>query len=205
MEYMRKNAGQMKQPAPSGNDSWDKQGQGQAIPTKEQESNSVSLAAALKELREKKRELEASKKATEELKKKQDELLAFQTQTMKEKEMAAIKGEITKVAKKLNIKETALEDIFGLVSSKFKVQGESVFSEQIKEEDGKQEIVPVDAETFMTSWIEGKDYYVQPPQAQPSGIPAVSSGPKPIVKTPVANNRHGTPVFSNEDFFGRKV
>lgn len=165
----------------------------------------ANMRALQKELREKKMELEKFRKEQAELLKKQEELLAFQSQVSKEKETAIIRAEVAKVAKKLNIKESALDDIFGLVSSKFKVQGDAVFSEEIKEEDGKQVAVPIDAETFMSSWIEGKDYYVQPPQAQPSGIPPVQSGPKPTVKAPTPNNKHGSPVFSKEDFFGRKV
>lgn len=168
-----------------------------------QVEDTLNLKSLQKELREKKMELEKFRKEQAELLKKQEELLAFQSQVSKEKEVAIIRAEVAKAAKKLNVKESAFDDIFGLVGSKFKVQGDEVFSEEIKEEDGKQVTVPVDAETFMSSWISGKDYYVQPPQAQPSGIPPVQGGMKPTVKPAPASNKHGQPVFSKEEFFGK--
>lgn len=154
-----------------------------------------------KQLREKNSEFEKLKKEHSELMKKQEELLAFQAQALKEKENNIIRSEISKVAKKYNILDSALEDVIGLVSPKLKVQGEVAFHESIKEEDGKQVVEPQDVDSFIGSWLSGKDYYVQVQQAKPSGISPIPSGPKPIVKNEPQSNKHGKQIFSTEDFF----
>lgn len=154
-----------------------------------------------KQLREKNLEFEKLKKEHLELAKKQEELLAFQAQALKEKENNIIRSEISKVAKKYNVKETALEDVIGLVGPKLKVQGEVAFHELIKEEDGKQVIEPQDVEGFVSSWLSGKDHYIQSQQAKPSGISPVPAGPKPIIKNEPQTNKHGKQLFSTEEFF----
>lgn len=175
---------------------------GQAAPVQTLDNQTVKTAQ--KQLREKQLEIEKLRKAHEEVLKKQEELLAFQAQAIREKENNVIRNELQKVAKKLNVRESAFEDVLGLVGSKFKVQDDAIFIESQKEEDGKPIVEHVDPETFMGSWLQGKEHFVQPPQAQPSMVSPVASGPKPIIKQAPQTNKHGHQVFSNEDFFGGK-
>lgn len=204
MEYMRKH----RESAPVVTQTNEKPTQDQKqdqLPGKEQEKVGIDLTKDLqKQLREKKSEVDKIKKLNEELMKKQEELLMFQKNAIKEKETIAIRTEISKVAKKFNVKDSAIEDVIGLVGPKLKVQGDVVFFENHREEDGKPITEAVEVESFFGNWIEGKDYFIQTQQARPSGITPVPSGPKPVVKKEQEVNKYGKQVFSTEDFFGPK-
>lgn len=154
-----------------------------------------------KQLREKNIEFEKLRKANEEMLKKQEELLNFQMSAIKEKQNNVIKNELQKVAKKLNVRDAAFDDILNLVAGKFTVSDDAVFVEFQKEEDGKQVIEHIDPETFMGTWLQGKDHFVQPPQTQASMISPVATGAKPVIQQTPQATKQGRPVFSNEDFF----
>lgn len=164
-----------------------------------------SVSSLQRQLREKNAEIEKMKKAQEQLLKKQEELVQFQVNAIKEKENSMIASELQKVARKFNIKESAFEDVAALVIPKFKVAGDAIVSEIKKQsEEGKEIVESVDVETFMGSWLEGKDHYISQPPTSPSMISPVVSGQKPIAKAVPEKNTYGTQVFASTDFFGVK-
>lgn len=162
--------------------------------------DSSELLALKKQIREKEQLYKKLETDHEALKKEREALVSFQQEVVREKETSAITSELVKTAKKLNVRETAVDDVIGLVSKKFKLQQDGRVVLPIeKEQDGVKVIEEQEPEAFLSSWLKDKEHFVQPPAAQPAKVPAVQNSMKPAQPKPA-----GGLVMSPEDFFGRR-
>jgi hypothetical protein len=142
----------------------------EALNAKEKELN--SFKNKVKELERSKIDLEKTK----------TELEQFRDLTQKEKVAQAIHSELVNTAKKLNVKESALEDVVGLLSSKFQYTPEGKVLPTLPEGSD-----PVETEQFVSQWLENKAHFVQPPAAQPAGIKPAAQGVKPVPTQPTGD------------------
>lgn len=151
----------------------------QAAKKAEQESKAASnpeLAKLQEALRAKEIEVNRYKKQLLELEKSKAELEQFRELTTKEKRTAAIRDELSKTAKKLKVKDSALEDVLGLLEGKFQFTPEGSVVPTLPE--GSEAL---DTETFVSQWLENKSHFIQPPSAQPAGVRPTPQGAKPTV------------------------
>lgn len=133
-------------------------------------------------------------KEFEALKQEKEQLLQFRDSIVKEKKDSKIKSELIRIAKDLNVKESAVEDVINLVKDKFTLSEDEKVFVAGKETDN-------DAAMFMTSFLQGKEYFIQPTAAESAKIPPVVNSQKPsqqVVQTPQKTGQ----LFSN--FFSPK-
>ena len=145
------------------------------------------LSKLQQELKTRELELNRYKKQLAEIEKVKAELEQYKNQTQKEKVTQAIKAELAATAKKLNVKESALEDVVGLLEGKFQYTQDGKVLPALPE--GSE---PVEPEQFISQWLENKPHFIQPPQAQPAGIKPVAQGVKPA-----AQPSQGNPLSAN--------
>lgn len=114
--------------------------------------------------------LQAREKELAALKKEKEDLEKARTQALKEKEELFVRGELTKTAKKLNVRENAIEPVLSLIGSKFSAQeGKVVFADKPES----------DLESVMKEWLGDKDYFLAPQVAPSAGLTPNPSGPLP--------------------------
>jgi hypothetical protein len=139
-------------------------------------------------IRSKDYELSKYKKQLAEIEKVKAELEQYKESTTKERVSQAIKAELVKTAKKLNVKDSALDDVIDLLQNKF------VYNQ----EDNKvlpsipEGAEPVDTEQYISQWLENKNHFIQPPAAQPANVKPSPQG----VKTPAQPNVSGNALSS---------
>jgi len=131
------------------------------------------LSSALKqkeaEARKLKQELDA-------ISKERQELSLYKQATLKEKESFAIRDQIAKTAKKLNVRETAIGDVMDLLEKDFKLQDGKIFIESGVEGE------VVDSEQYIGQWLQTKEHFIQPVAAQSAKITPTPQGPLPAKK-----------------------
>lgn len=132
-------------------------------------------------------------KEFETLKQEREQLFQFRESVSKEKKDIKIKSELSKIAKELNVKDSAMEDVISLVKDKFAISEDEKIFVAGKETDN-------DAVQFMSSFLEGKDHFIQPVAAQPAKVPPVVNQPKQNVQ--VVPQQPTGQLFTN--FFNRK-
>lgn len=170
--------------------------------SKETAAQSPEVQKLTQGLTQKETELKKYQKELEALKKEKQELLDFKNQMVKEKETGKIKSELVKTAKKLNIKESALDDVVDLTINKFTLKEDKVLA------PGQSAEEFIEPEVFMTKWLEGKDHYIQPTAAAPAKLPPVQNVEK---QRPVDNRMSEMPqpgksikLFNDHELFNRK-
>ena len=146
-------------------------------------ASNPELSKLQQELRARELELSKTAKKLAEVEKLRAELEQFREQTTKERITSALRAELAKTAKKLNVTDSALDDVVGLLENKFQYTPEGKVLPVLPE--GSE---PVEAEQFVAQWLEGKSHFVAPPPAQPAGIKPAPQGPKaaqPVQNAPV--------------------
>lgn len=114
--------------------------------------------------------LQAREKELAALKKEKEDLEKARAEALKEKESLFVKGELTKTAKKLNVRDNAIEPVLSLIGGKFALQeGKVVFAENPE----------ADLETAVKEWLGDKDYFLAPQVAPSAGLTPNPTGPLP--------------------------
>lgn len=106
----------------------------------------------------------------------------------KQKEQYFITNELKSLAKKLNVKESAVEDVLGLVSNKFALKDGSVFAVDANDTE-------TDAEKYLGSWLASKEHYLAPTVAQGTGANPFPTGPLPAKQTEDIRTLQGTKEY----------
>jgi uncharacterized membrane protein YgaE (UPF0421/DUF939 family) len=127
-------------------------------------------------IKQKENEVKKMKMEFENLAKERQELLAFKEQSIKEKESYAIRSELSKAARKLNVRDTALDDVVGLLETKFKVTDGKVYAQ------GPEEGSIIEPEQFLGEWLQTKEHFIQPTAAPSAKVTPAPQGPLPAKK-----------------------
>lgn len=137
-------------------------------------SNSAEVSNLSNTLKARDKELAALKKEKEELEKARQE-------AQQAKDYLFVKTEVGKIAKKLNVRDNAVEPVLSLLSNKFSVKDNSVIVTEAPESQ---------LEDMMKEWLADKDYFLAPQTAPSANITPGATGPLPV---PQRNIDLGTP------------
>lgn len=135
----------------------------QAQQAQPQQPDSLEATLIKNQLRERDSELARIRKQLAELEQARDGAI-------KDREHYVINNELVKAARKLNVKETAVDDIVSLVAGK------------VAFKDGK--VIPVekpdtDLEGYLKDWLGAKEHFLAPTAAPGTGAPPVAASPLP--------------------------
>lgn len=131
----------------------------------------------------------------QELTRKEQQASERATKVEQERKAERIRNELRATAKKLNVRDTVMEDLLALVGQNFQV-----LDDKVKSKDKPD----LDPEKYLTEWLEPRKEAYLTPQAAPgtgaSPFPsaALPTPPKPDVSTPMGALAHLAQKFGQK-------
>lgn len=129
-------------------------------------SNSAEVSNLSNSLKQKEKELLALKKEKEDLEKSRAEAQLA-------KDSLIVRTEVQKIAKKLNVRDNAIDPVLSLIGNRFSVKDNAVVVTENPESQ---------AEEVLKEWLADKDYFLAPQVAPSANLTPAPSGPLPVAQ-----------------------